>query len=171
MHLSEIMPIFAASELHSDYPGRIPSGVSLHRPCSVLKSPSGGFCIYCFSLLNQCYLMHVAMIPVATLILLPDFLAKHVVHRELARAVSIQILQHESPLPIVLFLDVCLAFLLIVADVVGHGFPVHAVLLFVGALPDVLCLLPQLYFYGRFGKAQTSLTLLSPFRHFATLPH
>lgn len=120
-------------------------------------------------LLNQCYLVHVAVVPVATLILLPDFLAKHVIHRVLARAVGIQILQHESPLTFVLLLDVCLAFLLVMADVVGHGIPVHAVLLFVGAVPDVLCLLPQLYFYGRFGKVQTFFDL--PFRHFATLPH
>jgi len=43
---------FAASEQDSDYPGRIPrgarlkwhySGVRHHRPCSILKSPSGGF--------------------------------------------------------------------------------------------------------------------------------
>ena len=96
------------------------------------------------------------MVPVTTLILLPDFLAKHVIHRVLARAVSIQILQHESALPFVLLLDVCLALLLVLADVVGHGIPVHAVLLFVGAVPDVLCLLPQLYFYGRFGKARVA---------------
>lgn len=81
-------------------------------------------------LLKQCYLVHVAMIPVATQILLPDFLAKHVIHRVLARAVSIQILQHESALPFVLLLDACLALLLVLADVVGHGIPVHAVLLF-----------------------------------------
>ena len=121
-------------------------------------------------LLNQCYLMHIAMVPVATLILLPDFLAKHVVHRVLARAVSIQILQHESPLTFVLLLDVCLALLFVVADVVGHGIPVHAVLLFIGAVPDVLYLLPQLHFYGRFSKALTSLTALAttPLCHFAT---
>ena len=100
--------------------------------------------------------MHIAMIPVATLILLPDFLAKHVIHRVLARAVGIQILQHESPLTFVLLLDVCLAFLLVVADVVGHGIPVYAVLLFIGAVPDVLCLLPQFHFYGRFGKRSAS---------------
>ena len=122
-------------------------------------------------LLNQCYLVHVAVIPVATLILLPDFLAKNVIHRVLTRAVSIQILQHESTLTFVLLLDVCLALLLVVADVGWHGIPVQAVLLFIDAVPDVLCLLPQLYFYGRFGKAQTSLTLLSPLRHFAILPH
>ena len=48
--------------------------------------------------------MHITVVPVARLILLPDFLAKHVVHLVLARAVSIQILQHESPLTIVLLL-------------------------------------------------------------------
>ena len=121
-------------------------------------------------LLKQCYLVHVAMIPVATQILLPDFLEKHVIHRVLARAVSIQILQHESALPFVLLLDACLALLLVLADVVGHGIPVHAVLLFVEAVPDVLCLLPQLHFYGRLGKAQTSTALATtPLCHFATI--
>ena len=42
------------------------------------------------------------MIPVTILILLPDFLTKDFVHCILARGVSIQLLQHESPFPLVL---------------------------------------------------------------------
>ena len=40
LELSQKVPIFAASENYSDYPGRIPRGVRLYRYCPIYREPS-----------------------------------------------------------------------------------------------------------------------------------